>query len=145
MPHHDRTGVICTTPSYTTWRASLTSFCSQVLDTVFVGPVPEGRHMFVFDAPHPDTARIPVQDALGVTVVLLTCSYRAQEFVRVGYYVNNDYSDPELKVRPGNLTVRVLVIVSSYENVQVYLCIIRMLTACYESPCFFLRKSVFKN
>ena len=70
----------------------------QVLDTVFVGPVPEGRHMFVFDAPHPDTARIPVQDALGVTVVLLTCSYRTQEFVRVGYYVNNDYTDPELKV-----------------------------------------------
>lgn len=75
----------------------------QVLDTVFVGPVPEGRHMFVFDAPHPDTARIPLQDALGVTVVLLTCSYRAQEFVRVGYYVNNDYADPELKENPPEL------------------------------------------
>jgi len=23
----------------------------QVLDTVFVGPVPEGRHMFVFQVP----------------------------------------------------------------------------------------------
>lgn len=72
----------------------------QVLDTVFVGPVPEGRHMFVFDAPAPDTSKIPLQDAVGVTVVLLTCNYRRQEFVRVGYYVNNDYLDPEMKENP---------------------------------------------
>jgi len=69
----------------------------QVLDTVFVGPVPEGRHMFVFQADPPDTSKIPVADAVGVTVVLLTCSYRGKEFVRVGYYVNNEYSDPELR------------------------------------------------
>ena len=69
----------------------------QVLDTVFVGPVPEGRHMFVFQADPPDPAKIPVADAVGVTVVLLTCSYRGKEFVRVGYYVNNEYTDPELK------------------------------------------------
>jgi histone chaperone ASF1 len=41
---------------------------------------------------------IPLHELLGVTVVLLTCSYRSQEFFRVGYYVNNDYSDPELCV-----------------------------------------------
>jgi len=69
----------------------------QVLDTVFVGPVPEGRHMFVFQANPPDPAKIPVADAVGVTVVLLTCSYRGKEFVRVGYYVNNEYTDPELR------------------------------------------------
>jgi hypothetical protein len=28
---------------------------------------------------------------LGVTVILLTCSYDGREFVRVGYYVNNEY------------------------------------------------------
>lgn len=33
---------------------------------------------------------------MGVTVVLLTCSYKGNEFVRVGFYVNNEYSDPEL-------------------------------------------------
>ncbi len=33
-----------------------------------------------------------------MTVVLLTCSYRDHEFIRVGYYVNNDYADPELSV-----------------------------------------------
>jgi histone chaperone ASF1 len=31
---------------------------------------------------------------IGVTVVLVTCSYLEQEFVRVGYYVNNEYSEP---------------------------------------------------
>lgn len=39
-------------------------------------------------------------DAVGVTIVLLTCSYRGQEFVRVGYFINNDYTDPELKEMP---------------------------------------------
>lgn len=72
----------------------------QVLDTIYVGPVPEGRHIFVFQADPPDVTRIPEQDAVGVTIVLLTCSYRGQEFVRVGYFINNDYSDPELKEMP---------------------------------------------
>jgi histone chaperone ASF1 len=48
----------------------------QVLDTVYVGPVPQGRHMFVFQADPPDPAKIPVADVVGVTVVLLTCAYR---------------------------------------------------------------------
>uniref|UniRef100_T1JK92 Histone chaperone asf1 n=1 Tax=Strigamia maritima TaxID=126957 RepID=T1JK92_STRMM len=72
----------------------------QILDTVYVGPVPEGRHMFVFQADPPDPSKIPVADAVGVTVVLLTCSYRGKEFIRVGYYVNNEYSDPELRENP---------------------------------------------
>lgn len=32
---------------------------------------------------------------LGVTAVLLTCSYRGQEFIRVGYYVNNELPGEE--------------------------------------------------
>lgn len=72
----------------------------QVLDTIYVGPVPEGRHIFVFQADPPDVTRIPEQDAVGVTIVLLTCSYRGQEFVRVGYFINNEYSDPELRENP---------------------------------------------
>lgn len=72
----------------------------QVLDTIYVGPIPEGRHMFVFQADPPDVTKIPVADALGVTVVLLTCSYRGQEFVRVGYFINNEYSEAELRENP---------------------------------------------
>lgn len=72
----------------------------QVLDTIYVGPVPEGRHIFVFQADPPDVTKIPEQDAVGVTIVLLTCSYRGQEFVRVGYFVNNEYTDPEMRENP---------------------------------------------
>lgn len=53
-----------------------------------------------FQANAPDTSKIPVQDAVGVTVVLLTCSYRNKEFIRVGYYVNNEYEEPEMKEEP---------------------------------------------
>ena len=35
-----------------------------------------------------------------MTVVLIVCSYSDQEFVRVGYYVNNEYDDPELRENP---------------------------------------------
>ncbi|XP_026466792.1 histone chaperone asf1-like [Ctenocephalides felis] len=71
----------------------------QVLDTIYVGPIPEGRHMFVFQADPPDVTRIPEKDAVGVTVVLLTCSYRNQEFIRVGYFINNDYNESEQELR----------------------------------------------
>ncbi|XP_055380688.1 histone chaperone asf1 isoform X1 [Condylostylus longicornis] len=72
----------------------------QILDTIYVGPVPEGRHIFVFQAEAPDVTKIPEQDAVGVTIILLTCSYRGQEFVRVGYFVNNDYGEQELRENP---------------------------------------------
>ena len=72
----------------------------QILDSVLVGPVPAGRHMFTFEANCPDVTKLPLQDALGVTVVLLTCSYRDSEFVRIGYYVNNGYEDEELLLTP---------------------------------------------
>lgn len=57
-------------------------------------------HYFLFQADPPDETKIPVGDAVGVTVVLLTCGYKGQEFVRVGYYVNNSYTDPELQENP---------------------------------------------
>ncbi|XP_016115146.1 histone chaperone asf1b-B-like, partial [Sinocyclocheilus grahami] len=48
----------------------------------------------------PNTGLIPESDAVGVTVVLITCTYRGQEFIRIGYYVNNEYTDPELRENP---------------------------------------------
>jgi len=51
----------------------------------------------------PDPSRIPEEDIIGVTVILITCSYRDAEFVRVGYYVNNEYMeeyDPDNPPRP---------------------------------------------
>ncbi|KAI2467325.1 histone deposition protein Asf1 [Annulohypoxylon bovei var. microspora] len=72
----------------------------QELDSLLVGPIPVGVNKFVFEADSPKTNRIPDADILGVTVVLLTCSYDGREFVRVGYYVNNEYESDELNADP---------------------------------------------
>ncbi|XP_051869125.1 histone chaperone ASF1-like, partial [Pristis pectinata] len=47
---------------------------------------------FQADAVNPSL--IPDADAVGVTVILITCTYR------IGYYVNNEYNDPELRENP---------------------------------------------
>ncbi|KAI9913788.1 hypothetical protein PsorP6_005284 [Peronosclerospora sorghi] len=72
----------------------------QVLEEVLVGPVPVGTNRFVFQSDPPNPDLIPDEDKVGVTVALVTCSYRGREFVRVGYYVNNDYADPFLLENP---------------------------------------------
>ena len=65
----------------------------QVLDEILVGPVPVGINKFILQAEPPNASSIPDNDILGVTVILVTCSYREKEFLRVGYYVNNEYMD----------------------------------------------------
>jgi len=72
----------------------------QELDSLLVGPIPVGVNKFIFEADPPDTKRIPDAEILGVTVILLTCSYDSREFVRVGYYVNNEYDSDELNAEP---------------------------------------------
>lgn len=72
----------------------------QELDSLLVGPIPVGINKFVFEADPPNTSRIPGTDILGVTVILLSCSYDDREFVRVGYYVNNEYMDQSLNEEP---------------------------------------------
>ncbi|GJN93870.1 hypothetical protein Rhopal_006929-T1 [Rhodotorula paludigena] len=69
----------------------------QELDTCMVGPVPVGVNSFEFEAAAPLPSRIPASDLIGVTVILLTCAYNDAEFVRIGYYVNTEHGDPELK------------------------------------------------
>lgn len=65
-----------------------------------MGPIPIGVNKFIFEADPPDLKRIPTSEILGVTVILLTCSYDNREFVRVGYYVNNEYDAEELNAEP---------------------------------------------
>ncbi|PGG99474.1 histone chaperone ASF1 [Blastomyces parvus] len=72
----------------------------QELDSLLVGPIPIGVNKFNFEADPPDLTRIPPSEILGVTVILLTCSYDGREFVRVGYYVNNEYDTDELNAEP---------------------------------------------
>lgn len=72
----------------------------QELDSILVGPIPVGinKFKFVADAPSPDL--IPASELVSVTVILLSCSYNGKEFVRVGYYVNNEYDLEELRENP---------------------------------------------
>jgi histone chaperone ASF1 len=53
--------------------------------------------MLMMQAEPPEPEKIPEEDIIGVTVLLLTCSYLGQEFIRVGYYVSNDYIDENLR------------------------------------------------
>jgi histone chaperone ASF1 len=57
----------------------------------------------VFQAPPPDHNKIRPQDLLEVTVILLTCSYRDKEFIRIGYFVNNQYQGDPSELTPGKL------------------------------------------
>ncbi|CAG8504345.1 16084_t:CDS:2, partial [Acaulospora colombiana] len=77
----------------------------QVLDSIMVGPVPTGVNQFIFQVPAPNPERIPQNEILDVTVIIITCSYKEQEFVRVGYYVNNEYMDEELRENPPSSVV----------------------------------------
>jgi histone chaperone ASF1 len=72
----------------------------QELDSIMVGPIPPGINKFVFEADAPNTSSIPSSEVIGVTVILLTCAYDGREFVRVGYYVNNEYADEALAENP---------------------------------------------
>jgi histone chaperone ASF1 len=72
----------------------------QTLESVMVGPVPVGVSKFVLEAPAPKLELIPQTDIVGLTVMLLSCFYLDKEFIRVGYYVNNDYVEEELRENP---------------------------------------------
>ncbi|KIW57143.1 histone chaperone asf1 [Exophiala xenobiotica] len=72
----------------------------QELDSLLVGPIPIGVNKFIFEADPPNLSRLPSSEIIGVTVILLTCSYDGREFVRVGYYVNNEYDSEELNNDP---------------------------------------------
>jgi histone chaperone ASF1 len=72
----------------------------QILEEVGVGPVPMGLNRFVLTASPPNTALIADEDLIGVTVILITCSYQDQEFIRIGYYVDNDYEVPVDRENP---------------------------------------------
>ncbi|KAF8127556.1 ASF1 like histone chaperone-domain-containing protein [Boletus edulis] len=72
----------------------------QELDDCLVGPVPVGVNSFDFEGVPPDPAKIPPEDVLGVAALILTGSYKDQEFVRVGYYQNTEYDNEEMKQNP---------------------------------------------
>ena len=69
----------------------------QELDDCLVGPVPVGVNAFEFEGSAPNPSKIPPEDVMGVAALILTGSYKEQEFVRVGYYQNTEYDNEEMK------------------------------------------------
>jgi histone chaperone ASF1 len=72
----------------------------QELDDCLVGPIPAGVNSFEFEGNAPKTSTIPPEDVLGVAALILTGSYKDQEFVRVGYYQNTEYDEEALNAEP---------------------------------------------
>lgn len=72
----------------------------QLLDSFDVGPFVTGITEFHLECDPPEVARIPPQDVLGVTVLLISFQYRGQEFLRVGYYTQVAYFDDALNAAP---------------------------------------------
>ena len=100
---------------YLEWRlvyvgSADSSEYDQVLDTVDVGPSSVGESKFVFVAPPPNAGKIPSNDIIGVTILMLYASYRGADFLKVGYYVNNEMVDgKDYKGNPTDIKRHVLV------------------------------------
>ncbi|KAJ1610155.1 putative ASF1 anti-silencing function 1 like protein [Cryptosporidium canis] len=77
----------------------------QELDCIALGPITRGALKFIFKAPAPDFAKIPPEDIHGMAVVLILGSYRNEEFIRIGYYVHNVYTDPLLEDNPPDIPI----------------------------------------
>lgn len=74
----------------------------QVLQLIKIKPHPVGArpllltsgvHTFEILINPPDHTKIPPNDLLGPTVLMISCHYRFQEFFRCSYFVFNGYYD----------------------------------------------------
>lgn len=98
----------CGGPQLTQFLSRLLHLSSLLPIPFTVGPIPAGVNAFEFAAPAPQHHLLPSVDSeeiLGVTVIIITASYRDKEFVRVGYYVNTYYEDEELRNEPPSQVV----------------------------------------
>ncbi len=73
----------------------------QILETIEIdGPFHLGSMRFEFTGEAPDISKIPESEILGVTAIILCCTYNNQEFFRCGYYLNNIYDNEEMNLNP---------------------------------------------
>merc|ERR1712113_296203 len=74
----------------------------QELERFYVGPLNKGIYRFDFVADPPQANLIPRDELVGASVILLTCSYKYQEFIKIGYFVNVDFLDDTERDRYNN-------------------------------------------
>ncbi|PHJ17668.1 anti-silencing asf1 family protein [Cystoisospora suis] len=72
-----------------------------LLDSVMLGPIERGVLAFEFAVNPPDYTKMrDVNSVVGMQAVLVCALYKQQEFIRIGYYLNNAYSDSALRENP---------------------------------------------
>merc|ERR1711920_1082787 len=71
----------------------------QESEKVHIEPIMQGSYRIELKAAPPDTSLIPRDELVGASAILLKCSYKNQEFIRVGYFVNIDFSDDDERYR----------------------------------------------
>ena len=81
--------------------SATTRDCDQTLADVHVGPIEVGINRFVLKAGSPDIEKIPPED-LPLTGVMLKAYYNDQEFIRIGYYVQNTVPEDKPENPPPN-------------------------------------------
>ncbi|KAL4065472.1 histone chaperone, partial [Scleroderma yunnanense] len=72
----------------------------QELDDCLVGLVSVGLNFLEFEGTPLDPSTVPPEDALGVAVLILSGSYKDQDFVCIDYYQNTEYDNEEMKGEP---------------------------------------------
>jgi histone chaperone ASF1 len=72
----------------------------QLLESVIIGPIKEGRHKFTLEADPPALDKLTDEDLIDLNALLLRVKYRDQVLVKVGWYIANEYADPELMENP---------------------------------------------
>jgi histone chaperone ASF1 len=79
-------------------RHPVTKTSTKSSTTVSPVPYPPSIDAFEFEGSAPDPKKIPKEDVLGVAALILTGSYKEQEFVRVGYYQNTKWEAEDGRV-----------------------------------------------
>ena len=72
----------------------------QLLEDIEMPINQTGPMKFRIETGAPDVSKIRHEDLIGVTAILITCSYNNNEFFRVGYYVKVLYANDDMNETP---------------------------------------------
>ncbi|BFU20651.1 anti-silencing protein, putative [Entamoeba histolytica HM-1:IMSS-B] len=80
--------------------SSFSNEYDQILEDIAVGPLSVGLNKFTITTGPIDMSKLPDDEILGNTLILISASYKDKEFCRIGYYVNNEFEgiDPTIDV-----------------------------------------------
>ncbi|KAL0216778.1 hypothetical protein P9112_008962 [Eukaryota sp. TZLM1-RC] len=70
----------------------------QELDVIEISPIPAGTSRFTVETDPPEPSKIPLDDLLGVTVIFVACVLNGKEIVRIGFFCNVHYEDPQAEL-----------------------------------------------